>query len=166
MKTSTALLMVAATLTFGCTAEYELAATTASSETPPVAAYQENPPTPYRYGDDPYYDALWDSCEADDIDACEDLYWESPKGSEYKRFGDERLDVLLDVVNEQSILDLIGPDFLFEIIWDDMTQDEQNSLCLSLAIFGPEETGDIIAESSGGLVSAESASLWLTKECQ
>ena len=166
MKTLTAVLMVAATLTFGCTAEYELAATTASSETPPVAVYDDNPPIPYRYGDDPYFDALWDSCQADNIDACEDLYWESPRGSEYKKFGDERLDVLLDIVNEQSVVDLIGEEFLFAIIWDGMTEQEQQELCSSLAVFGPTATGNIIAESSGGLVAPEAVSSWLSKECQ
>ena len=39
------------------------------------------------YGDDPELDALWDACEAGDDVACDDLYWESPLGSEYESFG-------------------------------------------------------------------------------
>jgi hypothetical protein len=40
------------------------------------------------YGDDPALDALWDSCEAGDMAACDDLFRESPVGSEYEDFGD------------------------------------------------------------------------------
>ena len=39
------------------------------------------------YGDDPELDVLWDACEAGDDVACDDLYWESPLGSEYESFG-------------------------------------------------------------------------------
>lgn len=40
------------------------------------------------YGDDPVLDALWDQCEAGDGAACDDLYWDSPLGSDYEEFGD------------------------------------------------------------------------------
>lgn len=40
------------------------------------------------YGDDPALDALWDACEGGDNAACDDLYMESPFGSEYEDFGD------------------------------------------------------------------------------
>lgn len=40
------------------------------------------------YGDDASLDALWDSCEAGDMAACDDLYFASPIGSEYEAFGD------------------------------------------------------------------------------
>ncbi len=48
----------------------------------------------YTYGDDAHLDRLWDACEAGDDEACSDLYWESPLGSEYEEFGqnDGRLD--------------------------------------------------------------------------
>ena len=39
-------------------------------------------------GDDAALDALWDSCAAGDGQACDDLYFESPLGSDYERFGD------------------------------------------------------------------------------
>ncbi|MDN4479976.1 DUF4190 domain-containing protein [Demequina muriae] len=39
------------------------------------------------YGDDPFLDGLWDQCEAGDMAACDDLYYESPFGSEYEDFG-------------------------------------------------------------------------------
>src|SRR5690606_4400453 len=40
------------------------------------------------YGDDPALDALWDACEAGDGQACDDLYMDSPLGSEYEEFAD------------------------------------------------------------------------------
>lgn len=40
------------------------------------------------YGSDPDLDELYDRCEAGDYQACDDLYNESPTGSEYEEFGD------------------------------------------------------------------------------
>lgn len=40
------------------------------------------------YGDDATLDRLWDSCEAGDGQACDDLYLQAPSGSEYEQFGD------------------------------------------------------------------------------
>jgi hypothetical protein len=40
------------------------------------------------YGDDAQLDALWDRCEGGDMVACDDLYQQSPYGSEYEEFGD------------------------------------------------------------------------------
>ncbi|WP_375003881.1 hypothetical protein [Aeromicrobium sp. CTD01-1L150] len=40
------------------------------------------------YGSDPTLDALWDGCEAGDADACNELYAESPGGSEYEAFAE------------------------------------------------------------------------------
>ncbi|HSL59740.1 MAG TPA: hypothetical protein VK866_17965 [Acidimicrobiales bacterium] len=40
------------------------------------------------YGDDPELDALWDACEGGDGQACDDLFFQSPIGSEYEEFGD------------------------------------------------------------------------------
>jgi hypothetical protein len=43
---------------------------------------------PNAYGDDPYFDGLWDACEGGDMQACDDLFMESPFDSEYETFGD------------------------------------------------------------------------------
>jgi hypothetical protein len=40
------------------------------------------------YGDDAQLDALWDGCAGGDGDACDELWWMSPEGSEYETFGD------------------------------------------------------------------------------
>lgn len=39
------------------------------------------------YGDDPALDALWDDCDGGDLAACDQLFWDSPIGSEYEAFG-------------------------------------------------------------------------------
>lgn len=40
------------------------------------------------YGDDPYLDGLWDACDQGDMVACDDLFNESPLGSDYESFGE------------------------------------------------------------------------------
>ena len=40
------------------------------------------------YGEDADLDRLWDSCAAGNAQACDDLYLESPVGSEYEEYGD------------------------------------------------------------------------------
>lgn len=40
------------------------------------------------YGSDPELDALYDACADGDYEACDDLYNQSPSGSEYEEFGD------------------------------------------------------------------------------
>ena len=40
------------------------------------------------YGDDPYFDGLWDLCTAGDWQSCDDLYLESDVGSGYETYGD------------------------------------------------------------------------------
>jgi hypothetical protein len=39
------------------------------------------------YGDDPSLDALWDGCNAEEFDACSQLFEMAPVGSEYEWFG-------------------------------------------------------------------------------
>jgi len=40
------------------------------------------------YGDNAYLDGLWDSCTAEDWQACDDLYLQSDVGSGYEAYGD------------------------------------------------------------------------------
>ncbi|NQV07147.1 hypothetical protein HQ535_11385 [bacterium] len=42
---------------------------------------------PYTYGDDGDLDGMWDACEAGSGEACDDLFFQSPLGSEYEAFG-------------------------------------------------------------------------------
>ena len=52
------------------------------STVPPV------PDEPFTYGDDPVLDSLTDDCDGGDLGACDELYFDSPAGSEYEAFGD------------------------------------------------------------------------------
>ena len=40
------------------------------------------------YGTDPALDVLWDACSGGDWQACDDLFWDAPVGSEYETYGD------------------------------------------------------------------------------
>lgn len=61
------------------------------------------------YGDDPELDALWDACEGGDAVACDDLYLQSPIGSEYEEFGR---------VNGSFGADSYGDDPELDALWD------------------------------------------------
>lgn len=157
---------------FGCSPEYQEAATTASAEPPRVNAPEPEkirpepePQLPDEYGDDPFFDDLWDRCEAGEFDACEDLYYESPFGSAYETYGSDRIAELNDEVTERDVVDLLGPEFLLDMVWDGMTPSDRDEMCLGLRLLGPIESGKIVAEGSGGLVTAEEVAEWLTAKC-
>jgi hypothetical protein len=42
---------------------------------------------PFTYGDDPFFDELWDRCNGEDFGGCMELYELAPVGSEYEQFG-------------------------------------------------------------------------------
>jgi len=84
------------------------------------------------YGDDATLDALWDACEQGDGQACDDLYFQSPLGSEYESFGDTCGGQVLDspvfsCVDELSDTDggepvaggSYGDDAGLDALWDD-----------------------------------------------
>jgi len=49
--------------------------------------FDESGDEPQGYGDDPELDALYDACADGDGGACDDLYYQSPFGSDYEEFG-------------------------------------------------------------------------------
>jgi hypothetical protein len=54
----------------------------------PQAEFEESHETePYTFGDDEHFDALAFECEAGQMQSCDDLYQESPVGSEYELYG-------------------------------------------------------------------------------
>jgi hypothetical protein len=54
----------------------------------PEASFEiEHADEPYTFGDDGDFDALWLSCESGAMQACDDLYQDTPVGSEYEFFG-------------------------------------------------------------------------------
>jgi hypothetical protein len=44
-------------------------------------------PLPSTFGDDPTLDGLWTKCQGGDGGACDELFAESPSGSDYENFG-------------------------------------------------------------------------------
>ncbi|MDJ0768329.1 MAG: toll/interleukin-1 receptor domain-containing protein [Ilumatobacter sp.] len=65
-----------------------VAAAVADTDDPPEDLPPEVNEQPFSYGDDAFLDELWDACESGVFAACDDLYLESPVGSDYEFFGD------------------------------------------------------------------------------
>ena len=77
---------------------------------------------PFSYGDDADLDALYDSCEGADGDACDALFSEGPSGSEYEDFGstcgdrtDGSQDSCADVLSSPFSY---GDDADLDALWD------------------------------------------------
>lgn len=172
MKTLIKILITVALLIllFGCSAEYEQAATIAPREPahvnePEPVRPEPEPDIPNAYGDDPFFDDLWDRCEADEFDACEDLYWESPFGSEYEAYADERIEELTDPATDRDFVESIGADIVLDLTWTTLTAKEQNDLCDGVRLLGADYSGYALSAGSSGLVTAEEASAWLEDRC-
>jgi hypothetical protein len=124
---------------------------------------------PMDLGDDPELDALWYACAADDYDACLDLFWDSPLGSEYEAFADERLVELdaaaIDEMTDRDLIDEIGADVLLDLTWNGMSQDERVELCLGVGLLGAQAAGEIVSEGADGLVTPAEAAAWLDRKC-
>lgn len=89
--------LTTAVLAVGCGTQES---SSSESEAPQPETTREAPeqtqytaPTPGAYGSDPRLDGLYDEYAAGDELACEDLYWESPVGSEYETFAEENADI-------------------------------------------------------------------------
>lgn len=155
----------------------------AATETAPVATPSPDPVVPepepqpepeltvppMDLGDDADLDKLWFRCADDDYDACEDLFWDSPLGSEYEAFADERLAELDFAADEgwsdRDIVEAIGADLLLNLTWDGMTQTDRNELCDGWALLGADVAGSMISEGADGLVTPNEAAGWLNGKC-
>jgi len=77
-------------------------------------------------GDDPALDALWDGCVDGSGEACDELFLQSPLGSEYERFGDtcgDRFAVAgqfcaIELDSSDSDVDTRGDDAALDALWD------------------------------------------------
>lgn len=167
-----ALVVTVLLLLFGCSPEYQEAATTVPREPArvdqpePVRPEPEpEPDIPMVYGDDPYFDRLWDECEAGDYDACDELYWESPIGSDYEQYGLDRIDELDNQLSDRDVVDAVGADFILDLTWETLSRQEQRELCDGVVLFGADVAGVLLAEGSDGLLSGEEAASWLDRKC-
>jgi hypothetical protein len=124
---------------------------------------------PMDLGDDADLDALWYACADDDYDACLDLFYDSPVGSEYETFADERLDELDDArdgMTDRDLIDQIGADVLLDLTWAGMSQDERVELCLGVGLLGAAAAGELVSEGADGLVTPDEAAEWLDRKCR
>ena len=100
-------------------------------------AFPENDaPLPDTYGDDPFLDVLYDQCADGDLDACDELYFDAPTGSEYEAFGSTCGDTTSDRYDgecAQSFLpqvdgpDVRGDDKALDKLYDDCAAGDDDS---------------------------------------
>jgi hypothetical protein len=79
----------------------------------PEPFFPEDYFVPEVYGDDPFLDELYDACEAGDMTACDDLWFESPEGSDYEQFsttcGDRSPDPMDGTCEADFRVEPVGP---------------------------------------------------------
>lgn len=118
---------------------------------------------PDAYGDDPALDALYDKCTDGDVDACRELYWDAPVGSRYEQYGKDRTLAL----GETTILpDSVDPAQVLDVLWEtNLTEDDRQTICEGVDTYGLAVAGALLADSSGGMVTAEQGAAWLRTKC-
>ena len=133
-------------------------------EPTPAPEPEAEPALPMDFGDDAALDRLWTACAAGDEDACYDLWWDSPVGSEYQRFADEQIEQIEERTGEDP--DDAFAQLLLEMVWGDMTRAERQELCSGYFLLGGLEAGQLVAESSGGTVTAQQAADFFSEVCR
>lgn len=126
----------------------------------PEPAPEAEPAEPMSYGDDAELDRLYDLCEADDIDACDELWWDSPIGSEYEAFADKRQQEL-----EPPLSDADLALFALEYTWLNASQSDRDAICDGVAIFGADIAGAMIAAEADIITGADAAA-FLADKCK
>lgn len=111
------------------------------------------------YGSDPALDELYDKCADGDYQACDDLYNESPSGSEYEDFADscgdrnEPAGYCVDIYGDgggDSSGDTLPGDFEEQIaqIYEDMGLSQDQAECLAGKISDAMSSGDLSEEQA------------------
>jgi hypothetical protein len=135
---------------------------TSDPETTPEPT-PEPEPEPDVYGSDSVLDDLHDRCEDGDTEACDQLFWYSPLGSEYEAFAAERgSSDMFGSVDKDMDDDAIAR-IVLELTWDNMSPDQRSEICDGLAIGLP--VARIIADSAGPTVTTEMISSYLSDMC-
>lgn len=119
---------------------------------------------PMDLGDDPYLDGLWAACSMDDYDACDDLYWESPLGSEYEAFALERLDEL-DAREPAPAPERPATDLVMGLVWAGMDTEARAEICLGVGLFGADGAAEMIVAEAPEFPVDEVAD-WLARKCR
>lgn len=104
------------------------------------------------YGSDPVMDRLQDRCEGGDMGACDDLFWDSPLGSEYEAFAQD-----MRYGDDSSVSDFeLDPESMEELnemalwmTWEGMTAADQEVVCEGYNLFGPEFSYELFIDGWG-----------------
>ncbi|MFN2345594.1 MAG: hypothetical protein ABR616_07750 [Dermatophilaceae bacterium] len=124
-------------------------------EPDPEPAPEPEPVVPAgSYGSDPALDRLQDDCAAGDMDACDDLFWESPYGSDYEAFAqDQRYGRDDDAGSDVDIDELMASDgmidMMFDMTWEGMSGTERATFCEGYNTLGPEFSYEFFADGYG-----------------
>lgn len=139
----------------------------APAPAPPPDVTPEPEKDPDTYGDDPVLDRLWDRCADGQIDACDELYWDSPLGSDYEAYALRRVNELegVDPASGDDVIDQLGAAFFLDMVWDGMTNAEKDDICLGLEIFGAEGAAALIVSEAPDFDLGEVAE-WLIQTCR
>lgn len=112
------------------------------------------------YGSDPALDELYDQCADGDYQACDDLYNQSPSGSEYEDFADSCgnrnepagycVDIYSDGGSDGGSADTLPGDFEEQIaqIYEDMGLTSDQAECLAGKISEAMSSGDLNEEQA------------------
>jgi len=122
------------------------------------------------YGSDEHFDALYDECEAGDMDACDELFWDSPLDSEYEAFA---LDMKYPSTSgnttnmDDGLQDVFDDDDLLEYAWNTLDQQGQQDLCWGFNYSSDSRTMvmDVFMESSDNAVNRQSAENFFEGKC-
>lgn len=137
-------------------------------EPPPAPEPQPEPSgPPMRYGDDEYFDSLWDRCAEDDYDACDELFWDSPVGSDYEDFALDRLmELEFDETPDRDIVDEVGSDTLLQLAWNTLTREDHDLICESGELLGWNWAAEQVVEGAGGLFTVREVADFLRETCR
>ncbi|HVM41180.1 MAG TPA: hypothetical protein VM618_10435, partial [Acidimicrobiia bacterium] len=121
------------------------------------------PPAEGSYGSDPTLDRLQDRCATGDAEACTQLYWDSPLGSDYERFGEERMGASESLDGDtMMVIEAVA----MQMTWDQMTASDRATACEGYNTFGPEISyGFFTAGTNGEEISFASFVTFFDEKC-
>ena len=139
----------------------------APTPTPAPAPQPERTGPPMKYGDDPYLDDLWDLCAADDYDACDELFWESPLDSDYEDFALDRMyELEASDLSERDVIESVGVDEFLTIAWNTLSREDRRNICDAGATLGWDwAAGRIVEGTTPGMFTVPEVSSWLRRTC-
>ena len=127
-----------------------------AQETQEVEPEPEPEPAPQRnssgdLGTNARFDALAGRCDAGSAEACEELFLNSPAGSEYESYAIERMfpDDLAEPPTTTEDFDDEFARLAFEIVWANLTRDDQRDVCIYYNAVGPQTVYDEHWRGSG-----------------